>query len=177
VECLPKPERKSTVYRFCISSAPTYASFVNIGLAPWGSFSIGAHSASTFPPEAAELPRFDYQGDPESIIAANPDLVLIRSFISKNVPDFVAALEKAGIPVVPLYPEKLEQFDDYIQNRTDLPIIKGAIILIACAINMRKYGAKKYEPSNWSGQRRMKTLPAPFFSPAPRWLSRKVAVC
>ncbi len=77
---------------------------------------IGAHSTSTFPPEAAEIPRFDYQGDPERVIAANPDLVLIRPFIAKKAPDFVAALEKAGIAVVSLYPEKLSQFDDYIRK-------------------------------------------------------------
>lgn len=81
-----------------------------------GNALIGAHSTSTFPPEAAALPRYDYQGDPESVIAASPDLVLIRPFISKKVPDFVAALTKAGIPVVSLYPEKLSQFDDYIQK-------------------------------------------------------------
>lgn len=77
---------------------------------------IGAHSTSTFPPEAAALPRYDYQGDPESVIAADPDLVLIRPFITRKAPDFVAALEKAGIPVVSLYPEKLDQFDDYIEK-------------------------------------------------------------
>ena len=31
---------------------------------------IGVHKASIYPPEAAFLPRFDYNGDPEAIIAA-----------------------------------------------------------------------------------------------------------
>ena len=77
---------------------------------------IGAHSTSTFPPEAAQLPQFDYNADPEYIIAANPDLVLIRPFISRRNPEFVEALELAGIDVVSMLPESLDALDDYIRN-------------------------------------------------------------
>ena len=77
---------------------------------------IGAHSTSTFPAAAAFLPRYDYNADPEKVIAADPDLVIIRPFISKRNPEFVEALETAGIQVVSLYPEKFELFDDYFRK-------------------------------------------------------------
>lgn len=79
-----------------------------------GSLLIGAHSTSTYPPEAARLPRFDYDADPEILIAAEPDLVIVRPFISRRVPQFIQALEAAGIQVVSLLPESLSLFDDYI---------------------------------------------------------------
>ena len=77
---------------------------------------IGAHNTSIYPPEAAFLPQYDYNGDPETIIAANPDCVLLRPTIARRVPDLVEAIEKAGIPVVSLYPDTLDSFDSYIIN-------------------------------------------------------------
>lgn len=77
---------------------------------------IGAHSTSTYPAEAAFLDIYDYNGDPEKVIAAEPDLVLIRPFITRRSPDFISALEKAGILVVSLYPESFDEFDDYINK-------------------------------------------------------------
>lgn len=77
---------------------------------------IGAHSTCTYPAEAAFLPRFDYNADPEKVIAADPDCVLIRPFITRKSPDFVKALENAGITVVSLYPETLDAFDGYIEK-------------------------------------------------------------
>lgn len=77
---------------------------------------IGAHSTSTYPPEAAFLDVYDYSGDPEKVIAANPDLVLVRPFITRRSPDFISALENAGILVVSLYPESFDEFDDYINK-------------------------------------------------------------
>ena len=77
---------------------------------------IGAHNTSIYPPEAALLPQYDYNGDPENIIAANPDCVLLRPTIARRVPELVEAIEKAGIPVVSLYPDTLENFDSYIMN-------------------------------------------------------------
>lgn len=77
---------------------------------------IGAHSTSIYPPDAAFKPRFDYDADPEKVIAAEPDCVLIRPFVTNKAPDFVQALKNAGIPVVSLYPESLEAFDGYIEK-------------------------------------------------------------
>ncbi len=75
---------------------------------------IGVYTGSIYPPEAALLPAFDYKGDPEQIIAAEPDLVLIRPFIARNAPDYIAQIERAGIPVVSLYPDSYDKFSDYI---------------------------------------------------------------
>lgn len=77
---------------------------------------IGASSTSIYPPEAAFLPRFDYKGDPETVIAAEPDAVLIRPFVTKKAPEFVSSLKKAGITVISLYPNSLDDFDSYIET-------------------------------------------------------------
>lgn len=77
---------------------------------------IGVYTGSIYPPEAALLPAFDYKGDPEQIIAAQPDLVLIRPFITRNAPDYIAQLESAGIPVVSLYPDSYDRFSGYIKT-------------------------------------------------------------
>jgi iron complex transport system substrate-binding protein len=65
-------------------------------------------------PEAAILPVFDYNGDPEYVIAANPDLVLIRPFVRRQSPLYIAEIERAGITVASLYPGSFEDFDAYI---------------------------------------------------------------
>ncbi len=77
---------------------------------------IGRHKTCTYPPEAALAEVFDYNGDPEKVIAANPDLVIIRPFIRKKAPDFVKVIENSGIKVVSLYPDKFDEFDDYINK-------------------------------------------------------------
>lgn len=79
-----------------------------------GSAVIGGHKTCTYPPEAAPLAIYDYSGDPEYVIAAAPDLVLIRSFVRRRSPDYIAELEKAEIPVVSLYTEDFDGFDGYI---------------------------------------------------------------
>jgi len=77
---------------------------------------IGGYKTCTYPPEAAFLDMFDYNGDPEAIIAKNPDLVIIRPFVRRKAPDYVKAIENAGIKVVSLYPDRFENFDDYINK-------------------------------------------------------------
>lgn len=77
---------------------------------------IGVGSSDVYPPAVKQKKVFDYKEDPEKIIAAKPDLVLIRPFIRKSAPDFVKALEGAGINVVSLYPEKFEEFEEYIRK-------------------------------------------------------------
>lgn len=79
-----------------------------------GSSVIGIARGTDYPPEATALPVFDYNGDPEYVIAAEPDLVLIRPFVRRNSPDYVKKIENTGIPVVSLYCESFEDFDTYI---------------------------------------------------------------
>ena len=77
---------------------------------------IGVNSTSIYPPDAATKPVYDYNSDPEKVIAVEPACVVIRPFINRKSPDFVAAIEKAGIPVISLYPEGFDYFDEYIQK-------------------------------------------------------------
>ncbi|HWR43426.1 ABC transporter substrate-binding protein [Sporomusa sp.] len=67
-------------------------------------------------PAAKNKQVFDYRADPEKVLAAQPDLVIIRPFIKQSYPDFVKTLEQANIKVVCLYPEKFEEFDGYIKK-------------------------------------------------------------
>lgn len=71
---------------------------------------------------AKDKPVFDYRADPEKVLAAQPDIVIIRPFIKQSHPDFVKTLEQANIKVVCLYPEKFEEFDSYIKK---LAILTG----------------------------------------------------
>lgn len=84
---------------------------------------IGNYKTGTYPAEAAKLEMYDYNSDPEKIIAAAPDLVLIRPFITRKAPEFVDSLEKAGVLVVSLYPETYDDFEEYI---TRLSMLVGA---------------------------------------------------
>lgn len=77
---------------------------------------IGVGKSDAYPAKVTEKEIFDYRSDPEKVIAADPDLVLIRPFIKKSKPEFVKALENAGINVVTLYPNKFEEFPDYIKK-------------------------------------------------------------
>lgn len=84
---------------------------------------IGVGTSDIYPAKVLEKKQFDYKNaDPEKIILEEPDLVLIRPFINRSRPDFVQALEKAGINVVSLYPESFDEFDDYIEK---LSILTG----------------------------------------------------
>lgn len=75
---------------------------------------IGDYKTCTYPPQAAFIDKYDYNGDPEAVIGANPDVVIIRPFVRKKAPDFVKALENAGITVISLYPDEFSDFDAYI---------------------------------------------------------------
>ena len=77
---------------------------------------IGVSTSENYPPAALQKTKFDYRADPEQVIAQEPDVVLIRPFVKRGYPDFVKALENAGIQVVSLYPEKYTDFPDYIKK-------------------------------------------------------------
>lgn len=63
-----------------------------------------------------DRPVFDYRADPEKILAAEPDLVLVRPFVSRAHPEFVKAMENAGVVVASFYPETFAEFDGYIER-------------------------------------------------------------
>ncbi len=66
--------------------------------------------------EAKNKKKYDYRDDPERIIEASPDLVLIRPFIERGYPNFIKTLKDLNIRVVSLYPDTIEDFDDYIMT-------------------------------------------------------------
>ncbi|KYH35522.1 putative ABC transporter solute-binding protein YclQ precursor [Clostridium tepidiprofundi DSM 19306] len=77
---------------------------------------IGVSKSDRFPEAVKTKKAYSFKDDPETIIAAKPDLVLIRTMIAKGYPDFVKALENAGINVVTLYVTDFNDFDDYINK-------------------------------------------------------------
>ncbi len=83
---------------------------------------IGVGTSDSYPPQVRDKEVFDYKSDPEKVIAANPDLVLIRPFITRSNPEFVEALKKAKINVVSLYPESFAEFVPYIEK---LAVVTG----------------------------------------------------
>lgn len=77
---------------------------------------IGRSKSDLYPPKANLKKIYSYKDDAEAILAAKPDLVLIRPFIERHSSDFVKALENSGINVVSLYPNSFEEFDSYIEK-------------------------------------------------------------
>jgi len=77
---------------------------------------IGRGKSDVYPVKVLDKTIYDYRSDPEKVIAAEPDLVIIRPFIERKSPDFVKAIKQVGIPVVSLYPEHFDDFDDYIMT-------------------------------------------------------------
>lgn len=83
---------------------------------------IGVGRDDTYPKEVTSKKVYDYKGDPEAIIKEKPDVVLMRTTVSKTYPDFVKTLQDAGIQVVSLYPDNFKDFDKYIET---LALITG----------------------------------------------------
>ena len=77
---------------------------------------IGGSNSEVYPEEALLLPVYHYREDPEKVIAAMPDLVLVRPMIERVVPEYIEALERAGITVASIYPDTAEEFDGYIRT-------------------------------------------------------------
>ncbi len=77
---------------------------------------IGVGTADVYPVAATKKQVYDYKSDPEKVIAANPDLVIIRPFIDRNYPNFAKSLRRAGLNVVSLYPESFDRFHEYFER-------------------------------------------------------------
>ncbi len=77
---------------------------------------IGVGTSDIYPYDVFSKAIFDYKSDPEKVIAARPDVVIIRPFIERHSPDFVKSLRRTGITVVSLYPDNFDEFDSYIRK-------------------------------------------------------------
>ncbi len=74
---------------------------------------IGVSAHDNFPSDAANLPVFSAHDDPERLLAAKPDLVLVRPMLDRGYPDFIRRLEMSGIMVVSLQPRTIQEMFTY----------------------------------------------------------------
>jgi len=77
---------------------------------------VGVSTSEAFPPQVHALPAYSYKDDAEKFIAANPDLILIRPFITRKYGGLVEKLENMGITVVSMQPESVEEMASYIER-------------------------------------------------------------
>ena len=75
---------------------------------------IGVGTSDTYPKAVLSKTQYSVKDDPELVIAAKPDVVLIRSMIAQQHPDYIKAIQDSGIIVVNLYCSELDQFSNYI---------------------------------------------------------------
>lgn len=83
---------------------------------------IGVGTSDSYPEQVLSKTQYSYKDDSEQIIAANPDVVLVRTMIVNRYPDYIKAIEDAGITVINLYCSEFDKFDEYI---TRLGMIVG----------------------------------------------------
>ncbi len=74
---------------------------------------IGVGMNECYPPQALQRTIYSYQEGPEKLLAAGPDLVLIRPMIDWAYPKLMDTLERSGITVVSLQPGSLEEMFTY----------------------------------------------------------------
>ncbi len=74
---------------------------------------IGISRSDTFPEHILDKPRFSYREDPERFIAARPDLILIRPMIERSYPQLIKKLRQAGITVISLQPNSVDEIYGY----------------------------------------------------------------
>lgn len=74
---------------------------------------VGISRSDDYPPSVMDTPRFSYREDPEKFIALQPDLVLVRPMIERSYPQFIDKLKQAGIAVISLQPNSVEEMFGY----------------------------------------------------------------
>ena len=98
-------------YTRIISLYPAHTeNLVSLGL---GAEIVGIEGADDDLPQLRDKKHFSYHEDPEKIIGARPDLVLVRPMIERSAPQLVATLRQAGITVVSLQPNTVGEIFDY----------------------------------------------------------------
>ncbi len=98
-------------YTRIISLYPAHTeNLISLGL---GAEIIGIEGADDDQPQLRDKKHFSYHEDPEKIIAARPDLILVRPMIERASPQLLATLRQAGITVVSLQPNTVAEIFDY----------------------------------------------------------------
>jgi iron complex transport system substrate-binding protein len=77
---------------------------------------VGVSSSDDYPASITGKPRLSYREDPEKFIALHPDLVLVRPMIERSYPQFIDTLRHAGIAVISLQPNSVDEMFGYWQN-------------------------------------------------------------
>lgn len=77
---------------------------------------VGIGSGDDYPPAVSGKPNFSYREDPEKFLAGQPDLVLVRPMIERSYPEFINKLRQAGITVVSLQPNTIDEMFTYWRN-------------------------------------------------------------
>ena len=113
---------------------------------------IGVSTSVKYPEEATRLPQYSYRDDPEPVIAADPDVVIIRTMIARRYGDYVKALKDAGIPVVTLYCSEFSTFDHYIERLAQImgaeEASKDLLANFHSEIERIQREVKAYDPKN-----------------------------
>lgn len=98
-------------YTRIISLYPAHTeNLISLGL---GAEIIGIEGADSDSPQLKDKKHYSYHEDPEKIIGARPDLVLVRPMIERSSPQLMATLRQAGITVVSLQPNTMGEIFDY----------------------------------------------------------------
>ncbi|WP_285905528.1 ABC transporter substrate-binding protein [Pseudodesulfovibrio pelocollis] len=74
---------------------------------------IGVTEHEDFPSTALEKPAFTARDSVDKLLAARPDLILIRPMQQADQPDLWAALERHGVTVAALQPDTVSEMYDY----------------------------------------------------------------
>jgi iron complex transport system substrate-binding protein len=83
---------------------------------------VGISGSDDYPPSITDKPRFSYREDPEKFLAVQPDLVLVRPMIERSYPQFINKLKQAGITVISLQPNSIDEMFGYWR---DLGVLTG----------------------------------------------------
>lgn len=81
-----------------------------------GNLLIGVSTSEAFPAEVHQYEQYSYKDDAEKFIAANPDLIVIRPFITTKYGALIEKLEKSGIKVVSFQPENKDEMEKYLKK-------------------------------------------------------------
>lgn len=76
---------------------------------------IGIGKGDDYPPSVLDRAGFSYREDPEKFIAAGADLVLVRPMIERSYPELLNKLRQAGITVISLQPNTVDEIFVYWQ--------------------------------------------------------------
>ena len=75
---------------------------------------VGVSIHEDYPPPATCKTALSYKDDPEKFLALSPDLVLVRRFVANRYPNLIKQLKEAGVKVVSLSPQNLDDFYKYL---------------------------------------------------------------